>query len=181
MKKKGQLPAGLIAILLISAAVVLLVRNFYVEDFCIIEPGVLYTSGQPRGMDYTRLLYKYHITTIVNIRPTFEHQEQNWRNEEITWTRSHGVNYLEMPIEKGRYFPDDQIQEQFLALMANKNNLPVLLHGSSDDKRIAMLVAAWLGRSHRYTSEQILNAVTKIIDDRPLTQEEIKFVNEMAK
>ena len=150
-------------------------------DFRVIEPDVLYTSGQPRGMDYTRLLYRYHIATIINIRPVFEHRDQNWNSEEISWTRSNGVNYIEMPIEKSRRLPDKQTQDQFLAVMADRNNLPVLLHGSSDDKRVAMLVAVWLQKNQGYTVEQIVKVVRTIIDDREPTEDELKFIADLAK
>ena len=181
MEKKKRLPTGLITILLIAAAIILLVKHFHIVDFCVIKPGVLYTSGQPRGMDYTRLLYKYHIATIVNIRPASEHRDQNWHSEETTWTRSNGVHYIEMPIEKGRYSPDEQSQDQFLGIMADKNNLPVLLHGSADDKRVAMLVAVWLQKSQSYSVEQAIKVVKTIIDDRELTEDEIKFIADLAK
>jgi protein tyrosine phosphatase (PTP) superfamily phosphohydrolase (DUF442 family) len=181
MKKKKRLPTGLITILLIATAVVLLVKHFHIKDFCIIKPGVLYTSGQPRGMDYPRLLYKYHIATIVNIRPASEHRDQNWHSEEISWTKSNSVNYIEMPLEKGRFLPDKQTQEKFLAIMTDKNNLPTLLHGSSDDKRVAMLMAVWLQKNQRYTFEQTVKAVREIIGDKELTKDEITFITDLTK
>ena len=128
MKKKNPIK-GLVIILLIVAAFVLFIRHFSINDFNVIRPGVLYTSGQPRGMDYTRLLYKYHIATIVNLRSPSEHREQNWYNEEITWVRTSGVKYIELPIEKDiispRHLPDPNIQKQFLKIMADRENLPV--------------------------------------------------------
>jgi protein tyrosine/serine phosphatase len=181
MEKKKRSPASLITILLITVAAILLVKHFHIRCFRIIKPGVLYASGQPRGMDYTRLLYKYHIATIVNIRPASEHRDQNWHSEEMGWTRSNGVNYIEMPIEKGRFLPDKQTQDQFLAIMADKNNLPVLLHGSADDKRVAMLVAVWLQKNQGYTFEQTVKAVKEIIGDKKLTEEELKFIADSTK
>jgi protein tyrosine phosphatase (PTP) superfamily phosphohydrolase (DUF442 family) len=185
MEREKRLPAGLIRQIcfagLITAAVILLVRHFHIRGFRVIEPGVFYTSGQPRGMDYTRLLYRYHIATIVNIRPASEHRDQNWHSEEISWTRSNGVNYIEMPIEKSRRLPDKQTQDQFLAIMADKNKLPVLLHGSSDDKRVAMLVAVWLQKNQGYTFEQTIKVVKEIIGDKELTEDAIKFIDALAK
>ncbi len=181
MKNKQRPLRTLIFILLIAAAIILLVRHFHIDDFCVVEPGVLYTSDQPRGMDYARLLYNYHIAAIVNIRPTSEHRERNWHNEEIIWTKNNSVIYIEMPIEKSKYFPDKQAQDEFLFVMGDKNNLPVLLHGGSDDKRVAMLVASWLEKSRGYTTEETVEAVEKIIDDRKLTEDEIKFIRDLSK
>lgn len=71
-KKKPSIVKNIILIALVVACVVLLVRHFHIKGFCLIEPSSLYASGQPRGMDYIRLRYKYHIATIVNIRPLSE-------------------------------------------------------------------------------------------------------------
>jgi protein tyrosine/serine phosphatase len=166
---------------MISASVYLLVKHFHIKDFRIIEPAVLYTSGQPRGMDYTRLRYKYHIATIVNIRTIAEHKEDNWHSEEIVSSRNNGLAYIEIPIERNHYFPDARMQDAFFSIMADKNNLPVLLHGSGNDKRVAMLVAAWLEKTKGYSIEETIRAVKKIIDDRELTTDEISFINNITK
>ncbi len=174
---------GLIIILLITAAVVLLVRHFHIKRFRIIEQGVLYTSSQPRGMDYTRLLYKYHIATIVNVRSSFEHRERNWYNEERTWMSENGAHYLELPIsrqDRKRQFPDQKTQRQFLELMKNKEKLPVLLHGSSGKKRVSMLAATWLIRSQNYSAEKTIKVVEKIRENS-LTEIEKQFLQELAK
>jgi protein tyrosine phosphatase (PTP) superfamily phosphohydrolase (DUF442 family) len=175
MKKK--LFQQIVMVVFIIAVAVLLVRHFHIRDFRIIKPEVLYVSGQPRGMDYMRLLYKYHMATIINVRPTSEHQEMNWRSEELMWVREHAVKYIEMPTEKQDCFPDQKIQDQFFEIMGERNNLPVLLHGGGDDKRVAMLVAAWLKKKQGLSTDETLVRVKKIIDDRPLTPEEISFIN----
>lgn len=178
--KKKQSPVALYIILFVTAAVILLVRHFHIKNFHIIEPEVLYISGQPRGMDYTRLLYKYHIATIVNVRSAFEHREKNWYNEEVTWVRNNSVKYIELPIEKADYFPNKETQDQFLAIMADKNNLPVLLHGSGGEKRVPMLTAVWLIKTQGYTVEETLKVIEEINDDRKTTEAESKFITQLA-
>ncbi len=180
MKKKKS-PVGLIIVLLVVAAVVLLAEHFHIDDFTIVKPGVLYTSGQPRGMDYTRLLYRYHIAAIVNVRTASEHRERNWHNEEVVWVRNNGVNYVELPFEKANHFPDAQSQERFLILMSDNTNLPVLLHGSSDDVRVAMLTAVWLIKAEGYNLEKTFARVKKIIDDRKLTDDETAFISNLTR
>lgn len=180
MKKKKS-PVGLIIVLLAVAVVVLLVNHFHIDAFNVVKPSVLYTSGQPRGMDYTRLLYRYHIAAIVNVRTASEHRERNWHNEEVVWVRNNGVNYIELPLEKRDYFPDAQTQDRFLALMADNTNLPVLLHGSSHDERVAMLTAVWLRKAEGYSTEKTISEVKKIIDDRKLTEAEVQFIRDLVK
>jgi protein tyrosine/serine phosphatase len=161
------------------AAVVFGVKHFHISDFYIIDPDILYVSGQPRGMDYTRLLYKYHISTIVNVRFPSEHRNQNWYNEEMTWVRENAVRYVELPFSKKNYFPDEQTQNAFLELMSRRDNLPVLLHGSGDDERVALLTAAWLRKTRGSSPEETARQVRKIVEDRPLTKREIDFITSL--
>ena len=180
MKKKKHSPVAVFIILLVVAAVILLVRHFHIKNFHSIEPGVLYTSGQPRGMDYTRLLYKYHIGTIVNVRSASEHREKNWYNEEITWVRNNGVNYIELPIEKDNYLPDKQTQGQFLTIMANKANLPVLLHDSNGRKRVSILAAVWAVKARGYSVAEAVELVESI-KEHPLLEVEKSFIAGLVK
>ena len=178
--KKKQSLAALYITLVAIATIIFLVRHFHIKNFHIIEPDIFYTSGQPRGMDYTRLLYRYHIATIINVRSASEHREKNWYNEEITWVRNNGVKYIELPIEKADYFPNKESQDQFLAIMADKNNLPVLIHGSSGEGRVAMLTAVWLIKTRGCAIGETVKVVEKINDDRKITEAESKFITQLA-
>lgn len=181
MKKKNPLRT-VITLLLIAAAIVLLVRHFHIKNFNTISPGVLYTSGQPRGMDYPRLLYKYHIAAIINLRSPAEHRERNWYNEEITWVHSNGVKYFEMPLDKyinsPNHFPDANMQEQFLAIMADKEKLPVLIHDSSGESRTAMLASVWLRKAGGSSVEDTVRLAEKI-KGNPLAETEKKFIENL--
>ncbi len=183
MEKKKHSPKGVIIALLITAVVILLVRHFHIKNFHVVEPEVLYTSGQPRRMDYTRLLYKYHIATIVNVRCASEHREKNWYNEEITWVRNNGVNYSELPIDRSvdraDYFPDERTQQEFLLIMADKENLPVLLHGSAGRKRVSMLASVWLRKNRDYSVDNTVRFVEKI-KDQPVTKAEREFIESLV-
>jgi protein tyrosine phosphatase (PTP) superfamily phosphohydrolase (DUF442 family) len=183
VKKKTSLRTIIITVIILIAFV-LLVRSFMIPDLNIVSPGILYTSAQPRGMDYTRLLYKYHIGTIINLRSPAEHREQNWHNEEITWIRTNGVKYVEMPLERNvndpAHFPDVNMQQKFLDIMADKENLPVLVHDGSGEGRVAILAAVWLVKDRQNTIEQVL-ANTVEIKKEPLTEREIKFLQGLFK
>jgi len=183
VKKKNPLRL-IITVLLIVLAVVLLVRSFKIHDFNVVSPGILYTSAQPRGMDYTRLLYKYHVGTIINLRSPAEHREQNWFNEEITWVRANGVKYFEMPLDRNLnnpgHFPDANMQGQFLAIMADKKNLPVLVHDGTGESRVAMMAAVWLIRNEQLPLQQVL-AIAEKIKTRPLVESEKNFISGLSK
>ncbi|MGD1043334.1 MAG: tyrosine-protein phosphatase [Sedimentisphaerales bacterium] len=180
MKKKKNPLRLLITAAILITAVVILVQSFRIKNFHAVQPSLLYTSAQPKGMDYTRLLYKYHIATIINLRSPAEHREQNWYSEEITWVRSNGVKYFEMPLDRNAnnpaYFPDANMQQQFLAIMANKENLPVLVHDGSGKGRVAMLAAVWLAKNRQQSLEQLLADAVRIKHGQ-LTEQEINFIH----
>lgn len=179
MEAKKKSKTGYIFLAAVILLVVFLVRHFHIKNFHVIEPGILYTSGQPRGMDYTRLLYKYHIASIVNLRSSSEHREDNWYNEEITWVRDKGVNYFELPVDKNDHLPDKKSQAEFLNIMKNKENLPVLLHDSNGRKRVSMMAAVWLLRAGRYKLDDTVKTVNRI-KERSLTEAERQFIRNLA-
>lgn len=183
MKKKSPVRT-IIIVLIFTAGIVLLVRHFHIKNFKTVSPGVLYTSGQLKGMDYTRVLYKYHIRTIINLRDPAEHLEKNWYPEEITWVRNHGVKYIEMPLNKSitkpDHFPDADIQQKFLGIMADKENLPLLIHDGAGESRVAMLAAVWLAKTRHYSAQQLL-AEAENIKKHPLVESEKAFIAEISK
>lgn len=171
-----------LAVIIFVAAIVGLVRHYHIKNFKTVVPGVLYTSGQPRGMDYTRLLYKYHIGTFVNVRKSDEHREDNWYHEEIVWKNNSGVNYIEIPMDKQdrqKFLDDRASQEKFLAVMADRENWPVLLHGNNGTARPSMLAAQWLIKQRGYSVEQAIE-VAKEIREKTLTPQELTFIKGLA-
>ena len=182
MKKKRLSLKHLIILALVITSIVLLVRHFHIKNFYIVKPEVLCVSGQPQGMDYPRLLYRYHISAIVNVRSPDEYRQGNWYHEEVVWVRNNGVKYFELPMNKNSAgpdgFPDEDTQGKFLRIMADGANLPVLLHGSSGRERAPMLTAVWLIKSEGFAVEQAVEVAEKI-KGKPLSETEIKFIRQL--
>lgn len=177
MKKKSISP--IVILVLIICISILAVKHFHIADFRVISSEKFYTSGQPKGMDYFRLLYKYHISTIINVRASSEHRERNWYNEEVAWAKDNAINYIELPISREDYIPDSQLQEKFLSIMNESTNLPVLLHGSGDDKRVAMLTAVWLKKVQKLPMDEILVEIKKMVDNKPITEKDMNFIKDL--
>ena len=59
--------------------------------------------------------------------------------------------------------------------MADKTNLPVLLHGSSGRKRVSMLTAVWAVKAQGYSVADAIELVQSI-KERPVTEAEKKFI-----
>src|SRR4030042_163725 len=183
MKKKKNSFLVWFWMAVVILAAISLVRHFRIKNFHTIAPEILDTSGQPKGMDYTRLLYKYHIAAFVNVRDADEHREQNWYNEEITWMRNNGVKYIELPIEKhgpNQGIPDEETCRKFLEIMSDSTNLPLLVHGSSGTKREVYLAAVWMLKAGGFNLQQTIKKV-EYINGETLTQQEMEFLQSLTK
>ena len=64
--------------------------------------------------------------------------------------------------------------------MADKENLPVLLHGSSGKKRAPLLTAVWLIKAQGYTLEKTIQTVEKVNGERKLNEQERKFISQLV-
>jgi hypothetical protein len=167
----------------IILSIIGLTKHFHIRNFQVIAPGVLYTSGQPEGMDYTRLLYKYHIATFINLRYPDEHRERNWYNEEVSWMRRNSVKYIELPIEKNVSIddvPDMNNCQKFLEIMNQRSDLPVLLHDSNGKKRVTYLAAIWMLKSGSFNLQQTIEKV-KQIKGKPPTENDLAFLQSITK
>ncbi len=63
--------------------------------------------------------------------------------------------------------------------MADKANLPVLLHDSNGRKRVPILAAVWMVKAREYTVDEAIELV-RSIKEQPLTEEENKFLTDLA-
>jgi tyrosine-protein phosphatase SIW14 len=109
-------------------------RQKHFRNFRIVEEGVLYRSGQMTQSGLTRMLDEYRIKTVISLRyaddPTKElppdHQEE-------LFCRNRGVNYHRIRTQlwesnDGSAAPAWQNVNQFLKLMDDRSNYPVLVH-----------------------------------------------------
>jgi len=182
MKKKKSPIFFWLWVAVIAFAIICLVKHFHIKNFNVIDRGILYTSGQPRGMDYTRLMYKYHIATFVNLRVIAEHREDNWYSEEFEWMKSNGVKYFELPVDRKiavDEIPDNESFRKFLEIMNDKTSRPVLLHDSSGKDRVSYFAAVWMLKSGGFSLEETIKKVEKL-QKAPLDEKELAFLKSIA-
>jgi len=161
--------------------IIIMVKHFHIKHFRVVVPGQLYVSGQPRGMDYYRLLYKYHIAAIVNVRVPYEHRTHNWYNEEKVWVKNNGIRYIELPIQTNAddiAIPTKQQTDMLLKILSSEENLPVLVHGGSGEERVPLIAAMWLIKGHDCSVEDAVKTAEKIKGEK-LSQQEIDFLTSL--
>jgi protein tyrosine/serine phosphatase len=182
MKKKKNPIIPLLWLTVIALGITGMVRHFHIKNFNVIQKGVLYTSGQPRGMDYTRLLYKYHIATFINLRVGSEHREENWYQEEAEWMKSSGVQYITLPISKRT--PIDKVAEspefqKFMEIMSDTTNRPVHIYDSSGRDRVSYFAALWMLKAGGFSLEETVKKIGKL-QKAPLDEKELAFLKSIV-
>ncbi|MBL8797589.1 MAG: dual specificity protein phosphatase family protein [Planctomycetia bacterium] len=119
----------------------------------VVEPGVLYRSGQLSADGFTDAILRYNIRTIVNAMDEWPDPdlEKNWLSaqtmKESELCRQLGVRYIHLSpdlISRQRV-PTERPKaiNQFLAIMDDPTNYPVLLHCRAGLHRTGCLVAVY--------------------------------------
>lgn len=110
------------------------IRQKLYRNFRVVEPGVLYRSGQMSETGLKRILDEYRIKTVISLRyaedPTKELPPDH--REEL-FCRAKGINYVRIRTrnwgsKEGAEAPAWENVKQFLAVMDDPANRPVLIH-----------------------------------------------------
>jgi len=119
----------------------------------IVEPGVLYRSGQLSADGFTEAVLRHGIRTIVNAQDEWPDPdvEKNWlcpqTIKESELCRQLGVRYIHLSPDliSRKCIPADRPQAigQFLAIMDDPANYPVLLHCRAGLHRTGCLVSVY--------------------------------------
>jgi uncharacterized protein (TIGR01244 family) len=123
--------------------------------FGCVEAGALYRSAQPTPKQLDRIISKYGIRTIVNLRRPQDDGRENDAEirEEEKLAAARGVKFVNIP-----YTDKDRQQHiaKFLDVAADPSNRPILVHCSAGKERSGVMVAAYRIRRHGWTLEQAL-------------------------
>ena len=108
-----------------------------------VEPGVLYRSGVLKPHNLEKVVSKYGIRTIVGLRLMQEREPQpDWYNHEKEFCEQNGLTFVHIPL-RGNTPPDNEQLAQWLALLDNKQNHPVLVHCAQGAIRAAIMSAIY--------------------------------------
>jgi len=109
-------------------------------NFGCVEPGILYRCGQPGGSSLRGLVEKYGIKTVVNLRSAAKIQEDREAQEEISFATRNHVNLVFVPVSD---VPTLEQVREFLDLVKDPANRPVLIHCAGGKERSGMMVAVY--------------------------------------
>ncbi len=112
-----------------------------------VEPGILYRSGQLTAAGFEEALARHQVRTVINLKEEAPDPVLKGGPRESELCRVHGVRHLFLEVE----LFDPSIQprprsaciDQFLAIMDDPANHPVLLHCQAGLHRTGILSAIY--------------------------------------
>jgi len=137
MQRRTKILAALAVILLIAGGAYYYFIQVALPNFHTTREGVLYRSGQPRGLglDFVKL---YGIRTLINLRSP----DSDGTPEEKAFAAENGLNFYNFLIGSSAAEIDKAVK-RFLAIAADKSNWPILVHCSRGKERSGVMSAIY--------------------------------------
>ncbi len=125
-------------------------------NFHTTRKGVLYRSGQPRGLglEFVRL---YGIRTLVNLRKP----NSKGSPEEKAFAAEKGLHFYNFSIGSSAGEIDKTVK-RFLAIVADTSNWPILVHCSRGIERSGVLSAIYRVEYDRWSNEDALEETYRL-------------------
>jgi hypothetical protein len=126
----------------------------------VVQEGVLYRDGN-RGMrEFKNAVRKVKPKTVVCLIDDAELADagKSMFAQEMKYLGDRNIKLERVKVELGGWPTEGEIN-QFLDVMADKNNHPVLIHCAQGVRRTGMMVAAYQKSALGYTDEQAEAAI----------------------
>ena len=113
----------------------------HVYNFGIVQPGILYRSGQPatpQAWDW--LAAQYKVRTVVDLRE--ERPEAAWSRIQDEACGRHGMRLVHIPMTT-RDAPSQEQWGRFVEIVADSSNHPILVHCELGTSRTGAIVGGY--------------------------------------
>jgi tyrosine-protein phosphatase SIW14 len=152
------LAATVLGVVAASPLVYSMNHNWHMRGLRVVEPGKLYRSGQLTPQGFERVLHEQGIKTVITLRTsrTSGLPPDTWE-EGICAAR--GVKHVRIvprvwgADEKGE-IPAEQGVKEFLAVMDDPTNYPVLVHCFAGIHRTGTMCAIYRMEYQGWTAER---------------------------
>lgn len=150
---------GIIVVAVLVGAGLFLFR-FQTYHFAVVRPGVLYRMGMRDTRELDNVLRRVHPKTVVCLVSDEEVNDPSKGDfkGEFAVLKKDGITLDRIRINAGGSPTAAQI-EQFLHIVQNKKNQPVIVHCAQGVERTGMMVAAYQRDVLGYDKQQALNSV----------------------
>jgi tyrosine-protein phosphatase SIW14 len=131
-----------------------------VRNFRVVREGILYRSGQFKISGLERMIFEYDIRTVVNLRGSTAGRPTADDRAEEEFCRKHNLRYVTIHPRhwegpQGTETADIGVRE-FVDLMADPKNHPVLVHCFAGIHRSGAYCAVYRMEFEGWTNEQAL-------------------------
>lgn len=127
-------------------------RYVHFRNFRVVKQDVLYRSGQLSLPGFQRVVHDHGIRTVITLRDTSTEEEE--------WCQANDINYYR--IVPGQWWssdgpaPAEDSVRQFLAIMDNPANYPVLLHCFAGAHRTGAFCAVFRMEYEHWTNAEAM-------------------------
>lgn len=158
---RAALAVGVVAVVVAGPLLYAAHRQHHLRNFGVVQSGVLYRSGQLSRAGLGRVLHDYQIKTVVSLRTsriTGKLPPDAW---EVELCREYGARHVRIvprvwsPDENGEVPADEGVRE-FLRVMDDPANHPVLVHCYAGIHRAGTMCAVYRMEYDRWTVEQAM-------------------------
>lgn len=137
-------------------------RNWTARNFHVVEPGVLYRSGQVPVAFFERMVHDYGIRTVICLRDG-DHDDDE---AEMKYCRRWGINHVRIPPRAWWALrgpaPAEQGVAAFREVMDNPANYPVLIHCFAGLHRTGAYCAVYRMEYQGWTNADALAEMKRI-------------------
>jgi protein tyrosine/serine phosphatase len=149
------------------------------RNFREVREGVLYRSGQMPLDGLKRVILDHGIKTVVSLRDSRRHPDQPPPDSpEETWCREHSVNYFRLPpvawSSADGTVPAEPSLRQFVEVMRNRANYPVLVHCMAGIHRTGAFCAVYRMEIEHWSNAQALEEMIRLGYDNIEDHEDLR-------
>jgi tyrosine-protein phosphatase SIW14 len=156
MKRRTKIIAALTGLILMAGGGYWYFIQIALPHFGTVREGILYRSGQPRGLGLDWIKYS-GIRTLINLRKP----GSDGTPEEKAFAAENGLNFYNFSIGSSRA-DIEQTVARFLALVDDKSNWPILVHCSRGKERSGVLSAVFRIEYDRWPNDQALQETYRL-------------------
>lgn len=136
-RRRRRCVVALLIVLAVGTLSAFVLYERYLPNLRVLRPGVFYRSGQPRGVGLP-VLGLMGVKTVVTLRSKMDDEAV----AEAAWCQRHGVRFVRVPL-KGDHEAIDQSVAEIMALVADPQNHPILIHCARGKERSGLVSAVF--------------------------------------